>query len=203
MTGVQTCALPIFDASAHLSEETVGAHMSSARGIWQSIWYSAIGGYVLLLGFLFAATNTDMINSADPKVNPFGMGSVIAVLYSALGHTFSFKLVMLITTAGQLFCVTACLTSCSRMLFAFSRDGAVPGHKNWRKVDKRRTPVNAVLVSAFFGVLLTLPALYKSSAGVPTAFYAIVSVCVIGLYLAFMIPIYLRLRAGNSFKAGE
>ena len=89
------------------------------------------------------------------------------------------------------------------MLFAFSRDGAVPGHKNWRKVDKRRTPVNAVLVSAFFGVLLTLPALYKSSAGVPTAFYAIVSVCVIGLYLAFMIPIYLRLRAGNSFKAGE
>ena len=192
-----------FDASAHLSEETVGAHMSAARGIWQSIWYSAIGGYVLLLGFLFAATNTDMINSADPKVNPFGMGSVIAVLYSSLGHTFSFKLVMLITTAGQLFCVTACLTSCSRMLFAFSRDGAVPGHKHWRKVDKRKTPANAVLVSSFFGVVLTLPALYKSSAGVPTAFYAVVSVCVIGLYLAFMIPIFLRLRAGDKFKAGE
>ncbi len=50
--------------------------------------------------------------------------------------------------------------------------------------------------------MLTLPALYKSPAGVPTAFYAVVSVAVIGLYLAFMIPIYLRLRAGDNFKPG-
>ena len=89
------------------------------------------------------------------------------------------------------------------MLFAFSRDGAVPGWKRWSKVDKKRTPVNAVLISSIFGVILTLPALYKSSAGVPTAFYAVVSVCVIGLYLAFMIPIFLRWKAGDSFKKGE
>ena len=31
--------------------------------------------------------------------------------------------VLLIATIGQLFCTTACLTSASRMLFAFSRDG--------------------------------------------------------------------------------
>ena len=52
-----------FDASAHLSEETHGAHMAAARGIWQSIFYSAIGGYFLLMALLFAATNTDVINS--------------------------------------------------------------------------------------------------------------------------------------------
>ena len=34
---------------------------------------------------------------------------------------------LLISTAGQFFCTMACMTSTTRMLFAFSRDGAVPG----------------------------------------------------------------------------
>jgi len=192
-----------FDASAHLSEETQGAHLAAAKGIWKSIFYSAIGGYVLLMSFLYVATNTDVINSFDPKVNPFGGGSIITVLYTALGDGFAFRLVMVITTAGQLFCTTACLTSCSRMMFAFSRDGAVPGGKIWKKVNKHRVPVNAVLFSSIIALVITLPALYKSPSGAPTAFYAVVSVSVIGLYLAFMIPIFLRLRAGSKFVPGE
>ncbi len=191
-----------FDASAHLSEETHNAHINAAKGIWKSIFYSAIGGYILLMAFLFAATKVDMISSFDPAVNPFGGGSVIAVLYSALGGGVAFKVVMIITTAGQIFCVTACLTSCSRMMYAFSRDGAVPGGKLWKKVNKHQVPLNAVLVSSLAGIVLTLPALWKSPTGAPTAFYAVVSVCVISLYLAFLIPIYLRLKAGDSFKAG-
>lgn len=192
-----------FDASAHLSEETHGAHLSAAKGIWKSIFYSAIGGYLLLMALLYAATNTDYISSFDPKVNPYGGGSSIAVLASALGTGAAFKLIMLICTAGQIFCVNACLTSCSRMMYAFSRDGAVPGSKIWRKVNKHRVPLNAVLVSAFIGVVITIPALYKTSSGAPTAFYAVVSVAVIGLYLAFMIPIYLRIKAGSKFVPGE
>ena len=191
-----------FDASAHLSEETHDAHINAAKGIWKSIFYSAIGGYILLMAFLFAATKVDVINSFDPKVNPFGGGSVIAILYTALGSGVAFKLVMIITTVGQIFCVTACLTSCSRMMYAFSRDGAVPGGNLWKKVNKHHVPLNAVLASAVGGVVLTLPALWKSPSGAPTAFYAVVSVCVISLYLAFMIPIFYRLKAGDSFKAG-
>ena len=34
---------------------------------------------------------------------------------------------LFICVVAQFFCVTASLTSASRMLFAFSRDGAVPG----------------------------------------------------------------------------
>ena len=36
----------------------------------------------------------------------------------------------------------------------------------------------------------------------PVAFYAVVSVAVIGLYLAFLIPIWLRWRMGDAFEAG-
>ncbi|MEP6749133.1 MAG: amino acid permease [Bacteroidota bacterium] len=191
-----------FDASAHLSEETQGAHLTAAKGIWQSIFYSAVGGYILLLAFLAAATKPDIVNSADPLINPYGRGSVIAILAHALSP-FMFKIVMLVSTGGQLFCSIACLTSCSRMMFAFSRDGAVPGHTYWAKVNKRQVPVNAILGSAAIGILMTLPALWKSPGGIPTAFYAVVSIGVVGLYMAFFIPIFLRWRAGNRFDAGE
>jgi amino acid transporter len=90
----------------------------------------------------------------------------------------------------------------SRMTYAFSRDRAVPGWQLWSKVDRNGTPVNAIYAGAVAGLILTLPALYKSPSGAPTAFYAVVSVAVIGLYLAFLIPIYLRLRAGDNFKPG-
>ncbi len=191
-----------FDASAHLSEETQGAHLAAAKGLWKSIFYSAIGGYILLLSFLWAAYKVDAINSLDPKVNPYGQGSVIQIFATALSPTL-FKLVMFITTSGQIFCTTACLTSSSRMMFAFSRDGAVPGHRRLAKVNQHRVPVNGVLASAIIGVIITLPALYKSPSGAPTAFYAVVSVAVIGLYLAFLIPIWLRWRHGDKFQPGE
>jgi len=191
-----------FDASANLSEETHGAHLSAAKGIWKSIFYSAVGGYLLLLAFLYGATRPDIVSSFDPKVNPFGGGSAISILYTALTPAM-FKLVLIVATAGQLFCATACLTSCSRMLFGFSRDGAVPGHQRWATVDKNGVPVNAVLASSFIGVMMTLPALWRSPRGIPTAFYAVVSIGVIGLYLAFLIPIWLRWRAGDRFNPGE
>ena len=46
-----------FDASAHLSEETAAASKAAAKGIWRSIFYSVIGGYILLLCVVFAIPN--------------------------------------------------------------------------------------------------------------------------------------------------
>jgi amino acid transporter len=182
-----------FDACAHVSEETKGAAMSAARGLWQSIFYSAIGGWILLLAFLFASTDVDGITKAG--------GFSAAIFQSALSSGF-FKSVIIISTIGQFLCGMSCVTSMSRMTYAFSRDRAVPGWRQWSHVDRNGTPVKAILGASFAGLILTLPALYKSSAGVPTAFYAVVSVAVIGLYLAFLIPIALRLRVGDRFVPG-
>jgi len=185
-----------FDASAHLSEETQGAANQAARGIWQSIFYSAIGGWVLLLAFLFAVQ--------DPAAVTKGGGGVSIIFSQALSSGWA-GTVLLITTAGQFFCLTACITSCSRMLFAFSRDGAVPGAAMWSRLNAARVPANAVIVSSVIGVVITLPALIQvdiNGAPVPVAFYAITSVAVIGLYLAFAIPIWLRWRAGDAFRPG-
>ncbi|MFB9234353.1 amino acid permease [Plantactinospora siamensis] len=182
-----------FDACAHVSEETRGASQAAARGLWQSIFYSAIGGWVLLLAFLFAATNVDAINKA---------GGFSGAIFATALTPFFYKAVIIISTIGQFFCGMSCVTSMSRMTYAFSRDRAVPGWRHWSAVNRNGTPVRAILAASVAGLVLTLPALYQSKAGVPVAFYAVVSVAVIGLYLAFLIPIALRLRMGDRFEPG-
>jgi amino acid transporter len=185
-----------FDASVHLSEETQGAAKTAAKGIWQSIFYSAVGGYLLLLAITFAIPQV----KGHPDYAGIPAGGVAYVFDAALGANWA-GLLLFISSAAQLFCATACLTSTSRMMFAFSRDRAVPGSHLWSKVNANRTPVNAVICAAVIGGIITLPAL-KNVGGIPTAFYAVTSVSVIGLYLSFAIPIFLRWRHGEKFETG-
>ncbi|MFG1696830.1 amino acid permease [Nonomuraea sp. NPDC049309] len=183
-----------FDACAHVSEETQGAARTAARGLWQSIFYSAIGGWILLLAFLFAATDVDELNAQAGFV-----GAIFETALSSPAATAIFA----ISTIGQFFCGMSCVTSMSRMTYAFARDGAVPGWRLWSKVDRNRTPVNAIVAGCTVAALITLPALYAPPGlTTPVAFYAVVSIAVIGLYLAFLIPIWLRLRMGDAFQPG-
>jgi amino acid transporter len=184
-----------FDASAHVSEETGHAGKAAAQGLWRSVAISAVAGWILLLTFLYAATNVEAINGQ------FGFSPSIFITSLPL---FWAKLIMVITLVGQFFCGMSCVTAASRMCFAFSRDEAVPGHNFWRKLDKNRNPSNAAFGVGLFAAILTLPALIPIKDNVaPLAFYAVTSVAVIGLFAGFAIPIYLRWKAGDSFKAGE
>ncbi len=96
----------------------------------------------------------------------------------------------------------ACVTSASRMTFAFSRDGAVPGHNLWRRVGGNGTPTCAVLFVCLFALIITIPAYFPNSAGFPVAFFAVTSISVIGLYIAYTIPVFLRWRMGDAFEPG-
>jgi amino acid transporter len=185
-----------YDASAHLSEETHSAANSAAKGIWRSIFYSGIGGWILLLTFLFAVQDEHAVTK--------GGGSVALIFNQALNSNWA-GTVLLISAAGQFFCTVACMTSTTRMLYAFSRDRAVPGAQYWSRLNHNRVPVYGVIASAVVAVILTLPALLTvdiNGAPVPVAFFAVVSIGVIGLYVAFAVPIFLRWRAGANFTPG-
>jgi amino acid transporter len=139
-----------FDSCAHISEETHGAADNAAKGVWKSIFYSALIGWFLLLALTFLASSPDQVAA--------GGGGAIPLLQSALESQWV-KLVLLISTIGQVFCGMACLTSASRMCYAFSRDGAIPGSKIWSRVNKRRIPFNAVVFMAVCAALITVPAM--------------------------------------------
>jgi amino acid transporter len=182
-----------YDASAHVAEETHEAEIKVARGLWQSVFYAALFGWFVLLAITFAASDVRAIDDAG--------GTAISVFTSAMSSGWA-ELVILIATIGQLFCGMAGLTSASRTWYAFSRDRAIPGWKVWSRVDARRVPAYSVIAVAVAALIITLPALAGNAAGVPWAFFAVVSITTIGLYIAYVTPIYLRLRAADKFEPG-
>ncbi|WEO94026.1 amino acid permease [Streptomyces sp. FXJ1.172] len=180
-----------YDASAHLSEETSQASVSAAKGIVRSIWASWIAGFVLLAGLTFAIQNYDATRNTATGVPP------AQILLDGLG-TGGASALLLAVIIAQLFCGNAEVAAASRMVFAFSRDGALPGSHLWRKVSGRtQTPVAAVWLAVVVAGVLALPSLYSA-----TAYNAVTAINVIGITPAYAIPVLLRLRAGDRFRPG-
>jgi amino acid permease (GABA permease) len=180
-----------YDASAHMTEETKNAARSGPRGIVMSILVSLVAGWVLLIGITFAIQNYQGELGSSTGVPP------AQIFIDAVGLTGG-KLLLLIAIGAQLFCGMSSVTANSRMIYAFSRDGALPGSALWHRINPRtRTPTNGVWLAATGAFVLGLPALWNS-----TAYTAVTSISVIGLYIAYVIPTFLRLRLGSSFKPG-
>ncbi|MBV8430798.1 MAG: amino acid permease, partial [Solirubrobacterales bacterium] len=154
-----------YDASAHVSEETHGADQSSAKGVWRSVFYSAVIGWIVLVAITFA------IQKSQLKAITGSSYPALTIFETAMSSAAA-KAVILISTVGQIFCGMACVTSASRMTFAFSRDGAVPGHNLWRRLGKNKTPTWAVLFVCVFALIITIPSLFPASTGSPVAFLA-------------------------------
>ncbi|MFJ6619609.1 amino acid permease [Kitasatospora sp. NPDC091335] len=178
-----------YDASAHMSEETTNARIAAPRGIVRSIWISLIAGFVLLAGLLFAVQ--DYAGTAAADVPP------AQVFLDALGTTGA-KVLLLIVIGAQLFCGSAEVTAASRMVYAFSRDNALPGSATWRRVSRsNKVPVPAVWLSVVVAFALAVPSLYSA-----TAYGAVTAVNVIGMTPRYIIPVYLRLRQRDRFVPG-
>jgi len=180
-----------YDASAHMAEETVNAAVAAPRGIVNSILVSLVAGWVLLIGLNFAIQDYKAVLGTATGVPP------VQIFLDTVGKTGGI-LLLLIVIGAQFFCGMSSVTANSRMLYAFSRDGAVPGAQLWHKINpKTRTPTNSIWFCVVFSFILGLPYLWNA-----TAYAAVTSIAVIGLYIAYIIPVYLRLRAGESFQRG-
>jgi amino acid transporter len=169
--------------------------MGAAQGVWRSVFYSAIAGWFVLLAFLYAASDTKAVNAAG--------GSSISIFTSAMtNHLWGAKLVLIIATVGQLFCGAAGLTSASRTWYAFSRDRGMPGWWLFRRLNAARVPLYAVVAVSVASLIITIPAYWGNKVGTPWAYFAITAICTVGLYIAYIIPVYLRLRMGDRFQPG-
>jgi amino acid permease (GABA permease) len=178
-----------YDASAHMTEETHNAARSGPRGIVSSIVVSLIAGWILLIGITFAIQHyKGELGSLVPPAQIFS---------DALGSTGA-KLLLLVVIGAQLFCGMSSVTANSRMIYAFSRDGALPASAFWHRVNKRtRTPTNAIWLAVVGALILGLPYLWNSA-----AYAAVTSIATIGLYIAYVTPTFLRLRQGDNFQRG-
>ena len=178
-----------YDASAHMTEETRDAARTAPVAIVMSIVVSLVAGWILLLGVTFAIQNySTEVGTLVPPAQIF---------IDAVGQRGGLVL-LLIVIGAQFFCGMSSVTANSRMIYAFSRDGALPGSDFWHQINKRtRTPTNAIVLATVGAFILGLPYLFNS-----TAYAAVTSIAVIGLYIAYVIPVFLRLRAGDRFQRG-
>jgi amino acid transporter len=186
-----------YDASAHVAEETIGARMASAWGIFMSVAVSAVAGYIFLLAITLHLPNLTPLfppdlTKADPAVySQYYFGDGAAVLFTLtenLGAGLGGVLGGAIAIA-MAFCGLSSVASAGRMLFAFARDGGVPGSGWIRKVSHRyRTPANALTAMVIGAFILTFLAFWV---GRGIAVVIVTAVSTIFLYAAYGVPIYL------------
>ncbi len=179
-----------YDASAHLSEETHNASRSAPRGIVMSVVVSLVAGFLLLFAVTWAIQGYEA-----ERTSATGFPPAQIFIDSAGRHTGEFLL--LICVVAQFFCGMASVTANSRMTYAFSRDGALPGSRLWRRVNTRTgTPTNSIWLCVVCAIVLAAPSLKNLY-----AYGASTAIAVIGLYVSYVIPVFLRLR-DRDFQVG-
>src|SRR5260370_39371414 len=154
-----------------MTEETQNGAVAGPRGIVWTIIISLLAGWVLVIGV------TQAINDADYANIVAALGAAPgAIFQDALGKTVA-ALLLLIVIGAQFYCGMSSVTANSRMIYAFSRDGDMPGSQFWHRINKRtRTPHNSIWFAAVAAFMLDLPYLRN-----PTGYAAGTSIAVIGL----------------------
>jgi len=200
-----------YDASAHMSEETHEAATSAPKGIIWSVIISVIFGFILLVSMNVGITPETIFPAADGSgamVNGYqhaldaaatlsNAGPPVQIWIDAVGETGGL-LILFLVIGAQFYCGMSSVTANSRMIYAFARDGAIPASGFWHRINHRtRTPTNSIWLAAVGAFILGLPYLYSA-----VAYAAVTSIAVIGLYVAYVAPVFLRLRAGKRFEPG-
>ncbi len=164
-----------FDASAHVSEETVGAERNVPRGMVHAVLVSGISGWLLVGAIVLSLPEPDAAAAQGSQVFYW-------LLRERLPRWLAAVLAIGIA-AAQFICGLATVTSASRMTYAFARDGGLPFSMALRRVsDARRSPAAAVWTVAALAVLFTVYAgVYSTITAVSTIF----------LYLSYVLPIAL------------
>jgi amino acid transporter len=176
-----------YDASAHAAEETVHAQEAAPRGMVTAVLVSGVAGSLMVACVTLAVKD---LPAAAAAPNAF-----LYVIEHALGPRLGPVMVWMVVLAIW-FCGLSAVTSNSRMLFAFARDGGAPGSIYLSRVsDRFRTPAMAVWTCVVTAFLLAIWS---------RAYSVIVSISTIGLYSSYGIPILLlyRARGRGELKLG-
>ncbi|OSC97992.1 amino acid transporter [Trametes coccinea BRFM310] len=174
-----------YDSAAHISEEVAGAARAAPIAILVSV--AAVGGmgWILLIAASFATVSVPRLLGTDLAL-PMGQ-----LLLDVLGKR-GMLAIWSFTIIAQFLCGAAQAVDASRVVFAFARDGALPGSRWWKRLNARtQTPVNAVWL------VISLSALCGLLGFSTTAFSSLAGASVIGLYTSYATPIFLRITSGR------
>jgi amino acid transporter len=184
-----------FDASAHTSEETRNAQREVPKGMIRSVFWSFLFGYIMVCSFVLALPDQ---KDAAGNVTMDGVAAGAAQGWNAFNWLIAqvqmpgiLRSVIIIgIVVSNFLCALAGLTSCSRMIYAFARDGGLPMSDLFKKIDPRlKTPGPAIWAG---GVLSIIATLYGG------AFLVLSTGCAVFLYLSYLMPIGAAVKSEMS-----
>lgn len=191
-----TNSTPVSDSAAHLAEEVKVAAESVPKAMIWSFMLNAIVGFIMLVSFLFCIP--DVGTALDPETNPSGF----VMLYVLMNASYKgciplIVMILVVALAGGI--DSNCSTS--RQMFAFARDGGLPGKAwlckvsrftwsiimfptNGQQMNKDSIPWVSVVVTGIFTCILALINLGSS-----VAFNAIISLQLLALMSTYCVSI--------------
>lgn len=180
-----------FDSAGELSEETRDPRRTAPRTIIKALCVAGLGGALLLLAGILAA----------PNLKDLAAGGLPYVLTSQLGDTVG-KILLADVAIAVCVCTLAIQTAATRMMFSMSRDGVLPFSTSLGHVSK--TTGTPVLPALLVGILTI--GLLAINVGEASLFLALTSVCIVMLYLAYLMvtgPMLLRRLRGEYHEPVE
>jgi urea carboxylase system permease len=177
-----------FDTAGSLGEETINPRKTSPRAIIRAVFAAGLSGALLMLGALLAVKHIN-----DPQLSTVGLPYVVqSVLGKTLGN------VLLGAVAIAIFvCLLANQTGAMRMMFAMSRDNALPASGRLSRVSRvTRAPVLAAVITAVIAIVILLVNIRQ-----PQIFVVVTSTTVILAIIAYTLvaAAFLRHRLSGQW----
>ncbi|KAH8204907.1 hypothetical protein TruAng_000946 [Truncatella angustata] len=169
-----------------MCEEVRSPEIQVPKAMVITIFINTFAGLLFLVPLMFVVPDLhEIILEAQP---------VPAIVKSAVGNAGgAFGLLVPLLMLG-LICGIGCTTASSRSVWAFSRDGAIPGSRYWSKVnDKLHVPWNAMMIGMIIEIMFG--ALYFGSSAAYNAFSGVGVIC---LNAAYATPVVMSLLGGRK-----
>ncbi|KAL4908145.1 hypothetical protein BDW74DRAFT_165988 [Aspergillus multicolor] len=178
--------LTAFDTVAHMIEEVLNASVEGPKVMISCVGIGTFTGCIFLSVLLFVAGDMDQVTSS-------AAGPLLQILIDATDNKAGAICLLMLPLVCLFLAILSVMTTSSRLIFAFARDGGLPASRFFATVyPKLGLPVNAlgltVVVVICFGCIFL---------GSSSAFNAIISASVVALNLSYMMPILVNCLQGR------
>ncbi|OJJ81779.1 uncharacterized protein ASPGLDRAFT_131614 [Aspergillus glaucus CBS 516.65] len=176
-----------FDSVAHMIEEIPNPRSEGPKVMVYCVGIGTFTGAVFLIVLLFVAGDINAITSSKA-------GPLLQILIHATNNTAGAICLLMLPLVCLAFATTSVMTTSSRMIYAFSRDGGLPASRWLAQVHPRLgLPLNGLILTTAVVIIFGLIFLGSSS-----AFNAIVSSSVVALDLSYAMPIAVNCLRGRN-----
>ncbi|KAA8907841.1 amino acid permease [Sphaerosporella brunnea] len=182
-----TLSLVGYDAPSHLAEEIPNPSKNVPRTMVGSVIIGTFSGFLFCIALLFAIQDIDKVLTAPE-------GPVLHILSVATGSRGAAVALIIFPLFCLVLGTTAIMTTASRLVWAFARDGGLPLSPWLSQVQRRLgVPLNALIST--LGVVVLYGLLFFAG---QAALNALVGASVVSSLLSYAFPVAVNMAGGRK-----